>query len=157
MHLFPRQYPHPQHVQQDVAKCEAFASVEVFCPSRPSDVHEMKIPLSFKGRVCPPHLCSYSPRCQQVFLETRVAHLPPRAFALYLLIETCAKSCGLALRTPFCLASTSLQILQNSAAPRVIPGIMGRYMEAGGVTWLMLLPDPFDGFLNILDSFNQLC
>lgn len=50
------------------------------------------------------------------------------------------------------------KILQNSAAPTVILGATGRCREAKGMMLLVLLSDPSDdGFLDVLDSFNQFC
>jgi len=49
------------------------------------------------------------------------------------------------------------KMLQNSIAPSVILGIMGRCKEAKGMMLLMLVSDPSGSFLDVLHSFKQFC
>lgn len=109
MRLFSTQYPPPQHEQNEAAKCGAFFSMgrrcsvlrapqmstrwETLCPSRGMSVPIICILTPQDGNTC---------ISKHIWLICTHRHL-------YLLRETCAKSCGLPLLFSFCLAHTSLQ------------------------------------------------
>lgn len=129
---------------------------EMFCPSSPSDVHGMRNPLSFKEHVCPHHLYSHSARWQHIlkhiWLICTHRYLPCIYWEKPVLRAVSFHSLF-----PPALPVPLSKILQNSTAPSVILGIMGRCREAKGMMLLMLVSGPPDGSLDVFDSFNQFC
>lgn len=134
--IAPMQYPHPQYVtmkQQNVGFFTAWGDVLSFWPLRcPWDEKSCVL----QGACLSPSLVLSL--CEMTTHIWKYMHnLQLQEFALYLLRETCAKSCDPALVISFCLASTSLQNPTEFHCSQCYPWDHGKMQgsKRNGVAW----------------------
>lgn len=140
----PYPYPHPSIGRSCSVLTAPQISMgwEAFCPSR-----DMSVPIT----------CTLTPQGDSTYISKHTwlicthRHLPCiywekpvlRAMAFHSLF-------------PSALSVPLSNILQNSISPSVTLGIV-KYKETKGMMLLMLVSDPSDGSLYVLDSLNQFC